>query len=258
MSLGEHLRELRRRLLIAAAALVAASVVGWYLFDPVYKHLTAPLVAVAAGRGSDGDLIALNYAGLTAAFSQRLSIAIWLGVIISAPVWIWQAWAFVVPGLTRKEKRVSRAFMAATVPLFLAGCWFGYTTLPKAVQILLAFTPTGAANLPEASLYFSFVTRFILVFGLAFLLPVVLVALNVLHVLPARVMLRGWRVAVIVIFVFAAVATPTPDPYTMFLLALPLSALYFTSCGVAWLIDRRRAADRPEWLEVADDEASAL
>jgi sec-independent protein translocase protein TatC len=96
------------------------------------------------------------------------------------------------------------------------------------------------------------------VFGLAFLLPVVLVALNVLHVLPARVMLRGWRVAVIVIFVFAAVATPTPDPYTMFLLALPLSALYFTSCGVAWLIDRRRAADRPEWLEVADDEASAL
>lgn len=258
MPLTEHFRELRRRLLVATGALVVGSVIGWYLFDTVYAHLTAPMETVAAERGASGDLVTLNYTGLTAAFSQHFSLAIWVGVMLSAPVWLWQIWAFVVPGLTRKEKRMSRAFIAATVPLFLTGAWFGYQTLPKTVQILLAFAPDGAAILPEASLYFSFVTRLILVFGLAFLLPVFLVALNVVHVLPARVMVRGWRPAVVIIFVFAAIATPTPDPFTMFLLALPLAALYAGACGIAWLIDRRRERSRPDWLDVSDDEASTL
>ena len=257
MSLGDHLREFRRRLFIAAAALIACSVVGWYLFDIIYEHLTAPIANIARQRG-EGSLIDLNYAGLTAAFSQRLSLAIWAGTIMSAPMWLWQAWAFVVPGLSRKEKRISLMFIAAIVPLFLGGCWFGYTTLPKAVEILLGFTPEGAANLPEASLYFSFVTRFILVFGIAFLVPVVLVALNVVGVLPSRVMLKGWRPAIVIIFVFAAIATPTPDPYTMLLLATPLIILYFVAYGVARILDRRRAQDRPEWLAASDDEASTL
>lgn len=257
MSLGDHLREFRRRLFIAAAALIACSVVGWYLFDIIYEHLTAPIANIARQRG-EGSLIDLNYAGLTAAFSQRLSLAIWAGTIMSAPMWLWQAWAFVVPGLSRKEKRISLMFIAAIVPLFLGGCWFGYTTLPKAVEILLGFTPEGAANLPEASLYFSFVTRFILVFGIAFLFPVVLVALNVVGVLPSRVMLKGWRPAIVIIFVFAAIATPTPDPYTMLLLATPLIILYFVAYGVARILDRRRAQDRPDWLDASDEEASTL
>ena len=257
MSLGDHLREFRRRLFIAAAALIACSVVGWYLFDIIYEHLTAPIANIARQRG-EGSLIDLNYAGLTAAFSQRLSLAIWAGTIMSAPMWLWQAWAFVVPGLSRKEKRISLMFIAAIVPLFLGGCWFGYTTLPKAVEILLGFTPEGAANLPEASLYFSFVTRFILVFGIAFLFPVVLVALNVVGVLPSRVMLKGWRPAIVIIFVFAAIATPPPDPYTMLLLATPLIILYFVAYGVARILDRRRAQDRPDWLDASDEEASTL
>lgn len=257
MSLGDHLREFRRRLFIAAAALIACTVVGWYLFDTIYEHLTAPIATIAEQRG-EGSLIDLNYAGLTAAFSQRLSLSIWAGTIMSAPMWLWQAWAFVVPGLTKKEKRLSRLFIAAIVPLFLGGCWFGYTTLPKAVEILLGFTPEGAANLPEAALYFSFVTRFILVFGIAFLFPVVLVALNVAGVLPAHVMLKGWRPAIVLIVLFSAVATPTPDPFTMLLLAAPLVVLYFAAYGIARLIDRRRAKDRPDWLETSDDEASAL
>ena len=257
MSLGDHLREFRRRLLIAASALVICSVLGWYLFDTIYEQLTAPIAAIAKERG-EGSLIDLNYAGLTAAFSQRLSLSIWAGTILSAPMWLWQAWAFVVPGLTRKEKRLSLMFIAAIVPLFLGGCWFGYVTLPKAVEILLGFTPEGAANLPEASLYFSFVTRFILVFGIAFLFPVVLVALNVVGVLPSHVMLKGWRPAVVLIVLFAAIATPTPDPYTMLLLATPLVLLYFVAYGVARIIDSRRAKDRPDWLATSDDEASTL
>lgn len=257
MSLGEHLREFRRRVLTAALALILCSIVGWFLFDSIYDHLTKPIQLIAEQRGQ-GQLINLNYAGVTAAFSQRLSLSIWAGTILSAPMWLYQAWAFIVPGLTRREKRLSMAFMAAAVPLFLTGCWFGYWTLPKAIQLLLGFTPTGAANLPEAAMYFSFVTRFIIVFGLAFLLPVFLVALNMVGVLPSRVMINGWRPAVLIIFIFAAVATPTPDPYTMFLLATPLCLLYAGACVVAKLIDRRRVASRPEWLDAADDQASAL
>ena len=259
MSLGDHLRELRRRVLIAAVALVLGSILGWYLFQPVYDHLTEPLLSIARERG-DEKSIALNYAGLTAAFSQHLSLAIFVGCIVSSPVWLYQIWAFIVPGLKKKEKRLSLAFIAATVPLFLAGCYFAYLTLPKTVGILISFTPQGAVNYPEAAMYFSFVTRFIVVFGLSFVIPVFLVALNVIHVLPAAVMRRTWRPAVLIIFIFAAVATPTPDPFTMFLLAIPLCLLYAAALVVATLLDRRRAKDRPEWAEqeLSDYEASTL
>ena len=107
-------------------------------------------------------------------------------------------------------------------------------------------------------MYFSFVTRFILVFGLGFLFPVFLVALNVIGAMPASRLIRGWRVAIVLIFVFAAVATPTADPFTMFVFAAPLVGLYFAAWAVCRLLDRRKAAARPDWLEVDDTEASAL
>jgi sec-independent protein translocase protein TatC len=259
MSLGDHLRELRRRLLIAAIALVIGAIGGWYLYDPVYEHLTQPLLDIARSRG-DEKSIALNFAGLTAAFSQRVSIAIFVGVIVSSPIWLFQLWAFIVPGLTKKERRLSLAFIGATVPLFLAGCWFAYELLPKTVGILISFTPQGAVNYPEAALYFSFVTRFIVIFGASFVIPVFLVALNVIHVLPAAVMRRTWRPAFLIIFVFAAVATPTPDPFTMFLLAIPLCLLYLAALGIATILDRRRAKDKPDWAsqDLSDEEASSL
>lgn len=258
MSLKEHLLEFRRRLIISAVALVAGAVAGWFLFDPVYAHLTAPLAEIARQRGDDSALIALNYAGITAAFSQRLSLAIWIGVIISSPVWLYEAWAFIAPGLTKKEKRTSLLFVAVSIPLFLAGCWFGYLTLPKAIVLLLGFTPDGAANLPEADMYFKFVTRFILIFGLTWLLPVFLVGANLLHVVSGRTLLAGWRPAVVMIFIAAAIITPTPDPYTMFLMAGPLVVLYFAAVGITLFNDRRRKEAEPEWMGLADDEASVL
>ena len=121
---------------------------GWYLYDPVYAHLTQPLLDIARQRG-DEKTIALNFAGLTAAFCQRVSIAIFVGVIVSSPVWLYQLWAFIVPGLTQQGAAGQLAFIAATVPLFLAGCWFAYETLPKAVQMLISFTPQGAVELPR-------------------------------------------------------------------------------------------------------------
>lgn len=256
MSLGDHLRELRNRLIIAATGIVLGGVVGWLVYDPLVRRLTEPLARVRHERGD--ALVNLNFGGITQPLSIQLKVALFVGIILSSPIWLYEIWAFIVPGLTRREKRTAMAFVAAAVPLFLGGCYLATWVLPRAVEVLYSFTPANAANLSDASMYLAFVTRFILAFGAAFLLPVFLVMLNVAHVLPARVMLKGWRPAVMIIFVFAAMMTPTPDAWTMLALAAPMVALYYCAVGVAFLIDRSRARSEPDWLDVDDDEASKL
>src|ERR1035437_4385675 len=255
MSLGDHLRELRRRSFIAALAIAAGSVIGWLEYDRLFTAIMAPLRKVAAERHG---LVNINFGGITQPFTVQLQVALFVGVIVASPVWLYQVWGFIVPGLLKREKRTTFAFIGAAVPLFLLGCLFATLTVPRAVEVLLGFTPQGAANLPDAALYLTFVTRFILAFGLAFLLPVFLVGLNVAHVLPARIMLKGWRVAVLLIFVFSAMMTPTPDAWTMLVLAMPMVGLFYAAVGVATLLDKRRARSEPEWAKVGDDEASPL
>lgn len=255
MSLGDHLRELRRRFVIAASAIAVGSVLGWILYDRLFTAIMAPLRKMAEER--DG-LVNINFGGITQPFTVQLQVALFVGVIVASPVWLFQVWGFIVPGLTKREKRTSMAFIGAAVPLFLSGCLLAAYAVPNAVEVLLGFTPQGAANLPDAALYLTFVTRFILAFGLAFLLPVFLVGLNVAHVLPARIMLKGWRVAVLLIFVFAAMMTPTPDAWTMLALAMPMVGLYFAAVGVSTLLDRRRARREPDWTKLGDDESSPL
>jgi len=255
MSLGDHLRELRRRIVIAASAIVVGSVLGWFEYDSLFTQLMAPLRKLEAERGG---LVNINFGGITQPFTVQLQVAMFVGVIVASPVWLFQVWGFIVPGLTKREKRTAMAFVGAAAPLFLTGCFLATRVVPRAVEILIGFTPQGAANLPDAALYLTFVTRFILAFGLAFLLPVFLVGLNVAHILPARVMLKGWRIAVLLIFVFAAVMTPTPDAWTMLVLAFPMVGLFYAAVGVSMLLDKRRARREPEWAKVPDDEASPL
>jgi sec-independent protein translocase protein TatC len=255
MSLGDHLRELRRRFVIAAAAIAVGSVLGWVEYDRLFDAIMAPLRKMAAERHG---LVNLNFGGITQPFTVQLQVALFVGVIVASPVWLYQLWGFIVPGLTKRERRTTIAFIAAAVPLFLLGCLLATFTVPKAVEVLLGFTPQGAVNLPDAALYLTFVTRFILAFGLAFLLPVFLVGLNIAHILPARIMLKGWRIAVLLIFVFAAMMTPTPDAWTMLVLAFPMVGFFFAAVGVSTLLDRRRARREPDWANVPDDEASPL
>lgn len=255
MSLGDHLRELRRRVVIAASAILVGSVLGWFEYDSLFKQIMAPLRKLEAERGG---LVNINFGGITQPFTVQLQVAMFVGVIVASPVWLFQVWGFIVPGLTKREKRTAMAFVGAAAPLFLTGCFLATRVVPRAVEILIGFTPQGAANLPDAALYLTFVTRFILAFGLAFLLPVFLVGLNVAHILPARVMLKGWRIAVLLIFVFAAVMTPTPDAWTMLVLAFPMVGLFYAAVGVSMLLDKRRARREPEWAKVPDDEASPL
>lgn len=260
MSLGDHLRELRNRVLISALAITVFGVLGWIFYDSVIAALTRPITDLAAKRAADGQtgIVNINFAGLTDAIAIQLTVSLFVGLIVGSPVWLWQIWGFIVPGLTKKEKRIARLFIVAATPLFIAGCALAYFMLPKAVSVLLGFTPDNAANLQDAGAYLNFVLKFIVAFGAAFLLPVFLIALNLVGILPARMMLKGWRPAVMIIFLFAAVMTPTPDAYTMCVLALPMIAFFFAAVGIAFLFDRRKAKNDPDWMGVADDKASSL
>jgi len=255
MALGDHLRELRRRFVVAALAVFVGTVLGWFVYEPLFNWIMDPLRRLAAERNG---LVNINFGGITQPFTVQLQVAMFVGVILASPVWLFQVWRFIVPGLNKREKRTSLAFIGAAVPLFLGGCLLAASTVPKAIEVLLGFTPQGAANLPDAALYLTFVTRFILAFGLAFLLPVFLVGLNAAHILPAHIMLKGWRIAVILIFVFAAMMTPTPDAWTMLALALPMVALFYAAVGVSTILDKRRKRHEPDWANLADEEASPL
>lgn len=236
MPLREHLLELRKRLFLAACGLVVGAVAGWLLFDPVFEALQEPLLAAAAERDATA---AVNFGGLATAFDMRVKISLFLGAIVTSPWWLYQLWAFVTPGLTRRERLYAVGFVVAAVPLFLSGSYLAWTTMPTAVRVLTDFIPPDSTNLVDAQTYLSFVMRFILAFGVAFVLPVIMVCLNLAGLVRAATWGRGWRWAVLLAFVFAAVMTPTPDAITMIVMALPICGLYFLALGICLMHDRR-------------------
>jgi sec-independent protein translocase protein TatC len=237
MPLREHIRELRTRVLWSALGIVVGAVGGWFVYPWLVDVLQAPLVDLAARRG---ELVALNFAGVAAPLDVQIMLALFVGVLVSSPWWIYQLWAFVTPGLTSRERRTTLAVVGAAVPLFLAGVALAWWLLPAAVEILIGFTPQDAVNVIDAQAYLGFVVRLVLAFGLAFLLPVVMVALAAVGLVGARTWLAGWRWAVLLSFVFAAVATPTGDVVSMLALGVPICGLYFGAVGVCALVDRRR------------------
>lgn len=242
MSLAGHLVELRRRFLIGALALVVAMVVAFFLTDWIIWAMTEPIRIVAQQRGEDPDaIVRLMYSTITGPFDMRLRIAFVVGIILSAPVWLWQIWAFLMPGLTRKEIRYTVGFVAAAVPLFFAGCFTGWWVMPHIVEIMAAFSAQGAANLYEAKYYYDFVFKLIIVVGISFVLPVFLVALNLAGVMSGKAILKGWRVAVLVTVVFSGLATPAADIVSMLMLAGILIVLFFAAAGLSMLFDRRKA-----------------
>jgi sec-independent protein translocase protein TatC len=161
--------------------------------------------------------------------------------MMSSPVWLFNIWSFITPGLKKKERKYTIWFVVVAVPLFLAGTALAWTSLPTFVQVLVGFTPAGSANVINASDYILFTIRILLVFGIAFVLPVVLVLLNFAGVITAQNILKSWRMAIFVSAVVGAIATPVAEPMAMFLLMVPLLILYFVAAGVATLHDKRLA-----------------
>ena len=261
MPLADHLRELRKRLLISAGAVVLGAVIGLVFYDPLLELFVGPFQATTERLAEEQGLDAvINFDGIADPFTIPLRLAILSGLVFAAPVWIYQLWAFIVPGLYGNEKRWAAAVLLTAVPLFLAGVALCYWLLPKGLTVLLGFTPEGVSNFVSFSRYFSFVVRLVLVFGIAFLLPVFVVLLNAVGVFSGKALGSARRWIIVGVFVFAAVATPTGDPITMLMLAVPMWLLFEGSVLICRLNDRRRArADAELGLaDLDDDEASTL
>jgi sec-independent protein translocase protein TatC len=233
MSLGAHLIELRKRLIISGLA-IAAGTIGGFIFAPnIWKALSAPINAIA-----DSQNATINYTGITEAFDTNLQIAFLVGIVGTSPVWLYQIWAFIVPALLRKERRYALSFIGSAIPLFLAGATFGALIFPRTVTLLLSFAPDDFSTFLTARYFLDFFIKLVLAVGIAFVLPVFLVLFNFIGILSAQGILKGWRIAVLCIVIFTALATPAADPFAMLLLAVPMVALYYIAAGIAWLHDR--------------------
>lgn len=241
MTLGEHISELRNRLVKAVLAIVAGSVVGWFQFKPLLNILLEPfekgVAPLLRERGIDPQL---TLTSVTDPFTFQIKIALVFGLILASPVWLYQMWAFIVPGLHRNERKWTLLFSVIAGPLFFAGILVGYLTMPKAIEILLGFTPPDVMNIPTLPGYLNFTLRLLLVFGISFLIPFVVVLLNLAGVVRARALAKARPYIVLGSFLFAAIATPTGDPFTLMFLAVPMCLLFGIAEVIARLVDRRR------------------
>lgn len=267
MPLAEHLRELRNRLLKSLLAIGVVTVVAamyytdliHFLVEPVLKSIgcTASLNEIAQQSSTDEHCAHLTMNGLLTPFTLALKVSLMAGVVLATPVWLYQLWAFLAPGLHKHEKRYALGFVGAGFPLFLAGAFFAYKILPTTATVLIGFTPSDVENLLPLDDYLDLVTRMVIVFGLSFELPLLLVLLNFAGILSGKRMLGWWRAMIMGITVFAAVATPSTDPLSMLALAGPIWVLYFIAVAVALANDARRRRSNPD-ADLDDDEASEL
>lgn len=238
MSLGQHLIELRNRAMIAAIGVIVAAIIGWFLEPFVWTALTAVITNMAEKQNAH-----INFPTLTSAFDLRMQLTLYIGLVISSPLWLYEIFAFLTPGLTGKEKRYIFGFFFSAVPLFLGGCAFGWYVTPHIVTLFASFAPKDNLTILNASDYFTFVLKLVLAVGVAFVTPVFIVLLNMIGIISAAAIIKAWRWAILGSILFAALATPSTDIVSMMLLAVPLVALYFAAAGFAWVHDRRKNRD---------------
>jgi sec-independent protein translocase protein TatC len=255
MALADHLRELRARLLRVFLVLLVGVVIALFFYDQLLAFIFSPYQK-AVERLSDDTRTLPTIGGVGGPLLLQLKLSGMTALVATSPYWLYQIWGFILPGLHPHEKRWSRLFAAIAGPLFIAGVVVGYLMLPKALEVLIGFTPADLTNLVDFGEYFSFMTRTLLVFGVSFEIPLFVVLLNLAGVVSGRSLgtYRPW--IVIGTFVFAAVATPSTDPFTMLVLALPMTLLFLLSEMIARVVDRRRERRSFEGLD--DEEASGI
>jgi len=258
MSLIEHLRELRNRLFKASVAIVIGTVLAWGFYPQIFEVLSQPVNEIVEKAQENGRDVRLVLGGVADAFILQIKVSVVTSMLLTSPIWLYQLWRFITPGLYRKEKLRAYLFVSVAVPLFVSGAVLAYIFLPIGLNILFGFTPLGVGNYVPVDRYLSFFLRMVLVFGISFLAPLFIVMLNIFDVLEAKAITSRWRVVVLSVFAFAAVATPTGDPVNMTLLAAPVLLLISIATFIAWLNDKRRARKRKDdpVLGLSDDEAS--
>ncbi|HUH52787.1 MAG TPA: twin-arginine translocase subunit TatC [Microbacteriaceae bacterium] len=236
MSLGEHFLELRKRLMISAIAVAVALIAGWFMRMWVWDVLRQPVYDIAENQGRTTSI---NYGDVMSGFDLQVQIALFIAVLLASPVWLYQIWAFLSPGLTKKEKLYTVGFFGTAIPLFLVGVFAGWKIFPNIVRLLISFAPTEDTALLTARPYLDMAIKLMLAVGVGFVVPVFIVLLNFVGVLSAKSILKSWRIAILSIILFAGITTPAADLISMFLLAVPMVLLYFIAAGIATLHDRR-------------------
>jgi sec-independent protein translocase protein TatC len=255
MSLGDHFRELRARVMRIALYLVVATIVALFFYDQLFQLILDPYNQARQSLGQSTQTQAV-ITGVGTPLMLQLKMSGIAALVVTSPLWLLEIWGFIVPGLHRHEKRWSRIFALTAGPLFLVGVALGYYVLPKGIATLISFTPKGVVQLTEFGDFFTFITRMLLVFGVAFEIPLFVIMLNLAGVVSGKALGRYRPWIIIGVFVFAAVATPSTDPYSMLMLAIPMLVLVIASELIARLLDKRKGRRTTE--EWDDDAISPL
>src|ERR1700751_3640655 len=262
MALFDHLRELRNRIVKMALALIAGMTVGFISFNQAWHVIERPLCHTVVNghsgcRTAGVDQLILN--SPLDPFYLRVKVAFIVGVILSSPVWLYQLWSFIAPGLYAREQRWGHIFLDTAVPLFLPGNALAYVSLSRSMHYLLGLTPHGVGNYIQVDLYLSFVMTMLFAFGIALEVPLLIVMLNLAGILTYERFRKWRRVLIFGVFLIAAIANPSPDPITMLVLGGACAALVEVAEFIVWRNDRRRARLHPDpYAGLADDELSPL
>ncbi len=242
MALIDHLKELRYRVIVSALAIFVAMCVSLVFNKALLNLVFDPYNASKAlyEAQNPGQKVLMSADGLAGSMMLSLKVGLYAGLITSCPVWLYQIWAFIAPGLLSKEKKYSLAFLGSAIPLFLAGIVLGYWISPKGFVVLLGFTPQGVTNIQDVNDFLHFMSIMLMVFGVSFLLPVILVALNAVGILRGRTMGKYRNIAIFACFIFGAVATPSTDPFSMLALSLPMAVMYVLSEIICRVSDNRK------------------
>ena len=245
MSLGDHLRELRYRVLFSLVWIVLGMIVVAVFYNQAYVFLAQPWLQARDILSETNPELSTQMvlSGVTSPLSLALKICGVGGLVLASPIWLYQIWAYIVPALLAKEKRWALIFLSVALPLFLAGVTVGYLILPQGISVLMSFTPESVpiTNLIEIDKFLELMLQLMVVFGLGFLMPVVVVGANLVGVLTAAQLAKARTYVIFGTFVFGAAATPSTDPFSMLALAIPMSLLFVAAELICRLNDKRKA-----------------
>jgi sec-independent protein translocase protein TatC len=258
MALSDHFRELRARLIRSALILVIAFFVAIFFYDQLLDLVNRPYLDAQRALRDNGTVSIQVVQDATGGLLLQMKLCGVVAIIASSPYWLYQIWAFILPGLHPTEKRYTRMFVAVAGPLFLGGVALGYYVMPKGLEVLISFVPNNVTSLVDFGRFFSFEMRMLLIFGVSMEIPLFVVLLNFAGIVSGRTLAKHRPWIVIGTMVFAAVATPSTDPFSMLMLAIPMLILFAISEVICRISDRVRGRGANRTDQWADDEVSPL
>jgi sec-independent protein translocase protein TatC len=259
MPLMDHLRELRNRVVKIALAVLAGSVVGWIFYARITTFIQEPFSSAVGGYkyGEVGHY--LQMIGVLDPVYFKFKVAILAGTVLTSPVWLYQIWAFIAPGLYSREKKWTYVFIGTAVPLFALGCFFAYLAMQQGLRFIMDMAPPGSATVYTWDSYLGYWTAMIVAFGACFEVPLFLVMLNMVRIVTHERFRKWRRLIIFLIFVAAGIASPSPDPTIMLFLGGSVIVLVEAAEVIIWLNDKRYARAHPDlYAGLADNELAPV